>query len=119
MKIKVVCVGKIKERIYKERIYEYLKWINKDIKIELIALKDNNKKNVCLRNDVQQAIDDKLFNIWLVDNVSDATQLLFDKNLEDSKNHVGIISLIEHRLDDSNIKKSIFSKIKRFFLDKI
>ena len=44
MKIKVVCVGKIKERIYKERIYEYLKWIKKDIKIELIALKDNNKK---------------------------------------------------------------------------
>ena len=46
MKIKVVCVGKIKERIYKERIYEYLKWINRDIKIELIALKDNNKKNL-------------------------------------------------------------------------
>ena len=46
MKIKVVCVGKIKERIYKERIYEYLKWINKDIKIELIEIKDNNKKNL-------------------------------------------------------------------------
>ena len=70
------------------------------------------------RNDVQQAIDNKLFNIWLVDNVSDATQLLLDKNLEDSKNNIGIISLIEHRLDDSNIKKSIFSKIKRFFLNK-
>ena len=44
MKIKLVCIGKIKERLYKERVYEYLKWIKKDIKIEMILLKDSNKK---------------------------------------------------------------------------
>ncbi|WP_158522324.1 S16 family serine protease [Paraphotobacterium marinum] len=113
---KVCPVGGINEKI--ESFYDICKDTNLNGEHGVI-IPYNNKKNVCLRNDVQQAIDDKLFNIWLVDNVSDATQLLFDKNLEDSKNNVGIISLIEHRLDDSNIKKSIFSKIKRFFLDKI
>ena len=44
MKIKLVCVGKIKEKLYKERVNKYLKWIEKDIKIEMILLKDGNKK---------------------------------------------------------------------------
>ena len=45
MKIKVLAVGKLKEKAYQDRIGEYVKWINRDIPVELIFLKDNDKIN--------------------------------------------------------------------------
>ena len=42
MRIKILVVGKVKERAYNERINEFIKWINRDIPIELIFFKDNN-----------------------------------------------------------------------------
>ena len=45
MKIKVLAVGKLKEKAYQNRIDEYVKWINRDISVELIFLKDNDKVN--------------------------------------------------------------------------
>tara|TARA_B100001250_G_C19808180_1_gene794443 strand:+ start:201 stop:629 length:429 start_codon:yes stop_codon:yes gene_type:complete len=46
MKLKIIAIGKIKEKIYQKRILEYIKWINKDIQSELIILKDRNEKNL-------------------------------------------------------------------------
>ena len=43
MKIKILAVGKLKEKAYQNRIGEYVKWINRDIPVELIFLKDNDK----------------------------------------------------------------------------
>ena len=45
MKIKILAVGKLKEKAYQNRIGEYVKWINRDIPVELIFLKDNDKIN--------------------------------------------------------------------------
>ena len=45
MKIKIIAVGKLKEKAYQNRIGEYVKWINRDIPVELIFLKDNDKVN--------------------------------------------------------------------------
>ena len=45
MKIKILAVGKLKEKSYQNRIGEYVKWINRDIPVELIFLKDNDKIN--------------------------------------------------------------------------
>ena len=45
MKIKILAVGKLKEKAYQSRIVEYVKWINKDVPVELIFLKDNDKVN--------------------------------------------------------------------------
>ena len=42
MRIKILVVGKVKEKAYNERINEFIKWINRDIPIELIFYKDNN-----------------------------------------------------------------------------
>ncbi|MEL1224227.1 MAG: 23S rRNA (pseudouridine(1915)-N(3))-methyltransferase RlmH, partial [Candidatus Neomarinimicrobiota bacterium] len=39
MKIKILAVGKLKEKAYQDRIGEYVKWINRDIPVELIFLK--------------------------------------------------------------------------------
>ena len=41
--IKVICVGKIKERYLKDLINDYLKRINKYHKLDIIELKDSNK----------------------------------------------------------------------------
>ena len=46
MKITIVAVGKLKEKLYKERIDEYLKWINKDTSIELILIKNSTPKKI-------------------------------------------------------------------------
>ena len=45
MKIKILAVGKLKEKTYRNRIAEYVKWINRDIPVELTFLKDNDKVN--------------------------------------------------------------------------
>lgn len=45
MKLKILAVGKLKEKAYQNRIGEYVKWINRDIPVELIFLKDNDKVN--------------------------------------------------------------------------
>ena len=81
MKIKVVCVGKIKERIYKERIYEYLKWISRDIKIELIALKDNNKKN--LDNSLKKHLNNNYLKICVSQKGTQYSSKKFSKFLFD------------------------------------
>ena len=43
MQIKLVTIGKIKENIYRNRIYEYLKWINNDIPIEIVFIKNTEQ----------------------------------------------------------------------------
>ena len=44
--IKVICVGKIKEKFFKEAIDEYLKRLSKYTKIELVELQDINNDNI-------------------------------------------------------------------------
>ena len=46
MKIKIVTIGKIKEKIYRERVQEYLKWISKYSQIQIITLKNNNQEKL-------------------------------------------------------------------------
>tara|TARA_B100000029_G_scaffold79358_1_gene70809 strand:+ start:386 stop:814 length:429 start_codon:yes stop_codon:yes gene_type:complete len=49
MKIKIVVVGKIKEKIYQQRILEYVKWVNQDIRTDIITLKEVNGKKLDLK----------------------------------------------------------------------
>ena len=46
MNIKIVVIGKIKEKIYQQRILEYIKWINQDVKINLTILKEDSGKKL-------------------------------------------------------------------------
>ena len=43
MQIKIVIIGRPKEKIYDKRVQKYIKWISKDIKIEVIYIKDKNR----------------------------------------------------------------------------
>ncbi|MDD3453325.1 MAG: 23S rRNA (pseudouridine(1915)-N(3))-methyltransferase RlmH [Bacilli bacterium] len=44
--IKIICLGKIKEKYLKDGIDEYLKRINKYTKIEVIELEDESKNSI-------------------------------------------------------------------------
>ena len=49
MKIKLLTVGKIKEKVYKQKVDEYIKWIRKDLKLDFITLKDKKTKNLNIK----------------------------------------------------------------------
>ncbi len=46
MKIKILVIGKFKEVQFKNKINEYLKWINNDYPIELVILKERKEKEL-------------------------------------------------------------------------
>ena len=46
MKIKILVIGSLKEVQFKDKINQYLKWINIDCPIELIPLKDREDKKI-------------------------------------------------------------------------
>ena len=48
MKIKLLTVGKIKEKVYKHKVNEYIKWIKKDLKLDFINLKIKKRKILIL-----------------------------------------------------------------------
>ena len=49
--IKIVCVGKIKEKYFKDAINEYIKRIGKYTKLEIIEINDLDRLNI---NDILQ-----------------------------------------------------------------
>ncbi len=63
MKIKIVVIGKIKEKIYQSRIQEYIQWISKDLKIEIIILKNSNQEN--LENKLNKYLKNNYYTICL------------------------------------------------------
>ena len=52
--IKIICIGKIKEKFFKEAIEEYLKRLSKYTKIELVELQDiaNDNINIILEKEI-------------------------------------------------------------------
>jgi len=61
--IKIICVGKIKEKYLIELIDDYLKRINKYHKINIIELKDNDIKTES--NEILNVVNTKDYNILL------------------------------------------------------
>lgn len=51
--IKIICVGKIKEKFYRDGINEYLKRLSKYTKIEIVEVEDynDNNKNIVLEKE--------------------------------------------------------------------
>ena len=46
MYIKIVLVGKIKEKAYNDKIQKYLEWLSRDSKFEIIIVKDSNSTKI-------------------------------------------------------------------------
>ena len=61
--IRVVCVGKIKEKFYRDAIDEYLKRMSKYHKVEIVEVMDSNMKNEAV--EILKKITDKEFVVTL------------------------------------------------------
>ena len=46
MHIKIVLIGKIKEKAYNDKIQKYLEWLSRDAKFEIVTVKDSNSNKI-------------------------------------------------------------------------
>lgn len=65
--IRIICVGKIKEKFYKDAVEEYLKRISKYTKLEIIEVEDEATGDILLKekNKIERYINSKDYIITL------------------------------------------------------
>lgn len=85
--IKIVCVGKIKEKFYKEAILEYLKRLTKYIKVEIIEVNDVFMENedLILKKEAElilKHINPKDYVICLDINGNEVNSIEFSKKID-------------------------------------
>ena len=51
MHIKIVLIGKIKEKAYNDKIQKYLEWLSRDAKFEIVIVKDSNSHKIIYQID--------------------------------------------------------------------
>ena len=97
--IKIICVGKIKEKFYKDGINEYLKRLSKYTKIEIIEVEDINdsNKNIVLEKEKELILKkinpkDYIITMEIEGNLIDSIQL--SNKINDVLNHNSNISFI-------------------------
>ena len=86
MKIKILTIGKVREKIYQNRIQEYIKWISKYSKIEIINLKDTYKKN--LKKNLLNYLNSDSFTICLSEEGEQKTSKQFSKFIYEQNKEV-------------------------------
>ena len=88
MKIKIVIIGKLKEKIYQRRVQKYLKWISKDVKIEIVYLKDANNK---ILTKIDKLKKNNFFSICLSENGIQMSSNAFSKFIFNNKEKLSFI----------------------------
>ena len=86
MKIKILTIGKVREKIYQNRIQEYIKWISKYSKIEIINLKDTYNKN--LKKNLLNYLNSDSFTICLSEEGEQKTSKQFSKFIYEQNKEV-------------------------------
>lgn len=107
--IKIICIGKIKEKFFKEAIDEYTKRLTKYTKLEIIELPDESTGNILKKESesILRNISDKDYVITLeIDGKELSSIELANKLNQDLINNSNIIFVIggSYGLDE-NIKK--------------
>ena len=88
MKIKIVIIGKLKEKIYQRQVQKYLKWISKDVKIEIVYLKDANNRILTKMDKLKK---NNFFSICLSENGIQMSSNAFSKFIFNSKEKLSFI----------------------------
>ena len=82
MNIKIIIIGKVKEKIYQKRILEYIKWIKLDFQTEIIILKDSNTKK--LDQKLSSYIKSEVHTICVSEEGSKLSSMQFSKFIFDT-----------------------------------
>ena len=88
MEIKIVVIGKLKEKIYQRRVQKYLKWISKDVKIEIVYIKDSNNK---ILTNLDKLKKNNFFSICLSENGIQMSSNTFSKFIFNNKEKLSFI----------------------------
>ena len=88
MEIKIVVIGKLKEKIYQRRVQKYLKWISKDVKIEIVYIKDSNNKILTKLDKLKK---NNFFSICLSENGIQMSSNTFSKFIFNNKEKLSFI----------------------------
>ena len=88
MEIKIVIIGKLKEKIYQRRVQKYLKWISKDVKIEIVYIKDVNNKVLTKMDKFKK---NNFFSICLSENGIQMSSNAFSKFIFNNKEKLSFI----------------------------
>ncbi len=96
--IKIITVGKIKEKYYTDAVNEYLKRLSKYTKIDLIEVKDEdfdiNKTLSKERDSILKYIDEKDYVITLEIEGNELDSVSLSKKLNDIQNNYSNITFI-------------------------
>jgi 23S rRNA (pseudouridine1915-N3)-methyltransferase len=96
--IKIITVGKIKEKYYTDAVNEYLKRLSKYTKINLIEVKDEDfdisKTLLKEKESIMKYIDDKDYVITLEIEGNELDSVSLSKKLEDIQNNNSNITFI-------------------------
>ena len=87
--IKIICVGKIKEKFFKEALEEYKKRLTRYTKIEIIEVLDSSIENIelCLeqeKNSISKYINDKDYLIALDIHGKEFTSVELSQHIENT-----------------------------------
>jgi len=105
--IRILCVGKLKEKYLSDLINDYSKRINKYHKLEIIEIKDNEdiKKET---NDLIKHINDRHYNIALSIDGNVYNSVKFSEHINELFNNNGTITFIiggSNGLDNDVLEK--------------
>ena len=88
MEIKIIIIGKLKEKIYQRRVQKYLKWISKDVKIEIVYIKDIKNKTLTKLDKLKK---NNFFSICLSENGIQMSSNAFSKFIFNNKEKLSFI----------------------------
>ena len=96
--IKIICVGKIKEKYYTDAVNEYLKRLSKYTKINLIEVKDEdfdiNKTLTKEKDSILKYIDDKDYVITMEIEGNELDSISLAKHIDNIQNNYSNITFI-------------------------
>ena len=108
--IKIICVGKLKERYLIDLVDDYVKRVNKYHKLELIEVKDNNMKDEAI--EIDKYINSRDFVVTMEIGGKKLNSIEFSKKIDNWLMTYGNITFIiggSDGIDESIRKKSNYA----------
>ncbi len=77
MHIKIVLISKIKEKVYIKKIHKYLEWLSRDLKLEIVVIKDSNLNKV--KSQISKLKKNNFFCVFLSEHGQNINSNAFSK----------------------------------------
>ena len=89
MHIKIVLIGKIKEKAYNDKIQKYLEWLSRDAKFEIVTVKDSNSHKMIYQIDKYKKSN--FFCICLSEHGKNLNSISFSKFIFDKSENIAFV----------------------------